>query len=66
MVRIPGLASGLDVEVELFDLEGKRAGSWSTRSESGAFRLAAPGLRSGLYLLKVRIAGMRMAKRIVL
>ncbi|MBW8889360.1 MAG: hypothetical protein JF616_16515 [Fibrobacteres bacterium] len=66
IIRIPGLSSGLDVAVELFDMEGKRAGSWSTRSESGAFRLTTPGLRSGLYLLKVRIAGMRMAKRIVL
>src|SRR6185369_7610418 len=66
IVRIPGLASGVDVVVELFDLEGKRAGIWSTRSESGAFRVNSPGLRSGLYVLKVRIAGMQMAKRIVL
>src|SRR5690606_30699974 len=31
-IRIPGLAAGLSAEVEMFDLAGKRAGSWSPRS----------------------------------
>jgi hypothetical protein len=64
-VRIPGFAAGVAVVAELFDMQGKRVGFGSTRSESGAFFLPAPDLRSGLYILKVRAGGVQMAKRIV-
>jgi hypothetical protein len=63
-IRIPGLARGIEGELELFDLAGKRAGYWSPRSEDGAFSVDAPGLRAGVYLLKIRVAGMRSVKRI--
>lgn len=66
IIRIPGLARGLEAELELFDLAGKRAGYWSPRSEDGALSVDASRLRSGVYLLKIRVAGMRSAKRIAL
>jgi hypothetical protein len=66
MVRIPGLEQGVAAEVEIYDLAGKRAGYWTPRSEAGFFRVDAAALRSGVYLLKIRVAGLQSAKRIAL
>lgn len=66
VVRIRGLAAGMDVKVELFDLAGKLAGYWAPRSEEGALNLSTAAVRQGIYLLKVRIAGKMSVKRIVL
>jgi hypothetical protein len=64
ILRIPGLAAGLEAQVQLFDLAGKRAGAWAPRSEEGALNLSAADVRPGIYLLKVRIGNQAMAKRI--
>lgn len=66
LIRIPGLTAGLAAEVEIFDLAGKRAGSWATRSMEGALSLSAIGARPGVYLLKIRIAGLQAVKRIAI
>ncbi len=65
-LRIPGLTSGVQVEVELFDLSGKRIASWNLRSETDLLRWNVSGIRSGAYLLKLRVNGMQGIKRIVL
>jgi hypothetical protein len=66
VVRIRGLAAGMDAKVELFDLAGKLAGYWAPRSEEGALNLSSAAVRPGIYLLKVRIAGKLSVKRIAL
>jgi hypothetical protein len=66
LLRIPGLAAGLQAHVELFDLAGKRAGVWTLRSEDGALRMALNAHAPGAYLLKVTIMGRQMAKRIAM
>lgn len=65
-LRIPGLAAGLQAQVVLFDLSGKRAGLWNLRSEDGALRMPANAPASGSYLMKVSIMGRQMVKRIAL
>ena len=65
-IRIPGLAAGLSAEVEMFDLAGKRAGSWSPRSLEGSLNLASVAARPGVYVLKIRIAGLQAVKRVAL
>jgi hypothetical protein len=66
LVHIPGMAMGLTVEAELFDLSGKRASLWSNHSGSESLTLDISNLRSGLYLLKIRVAGIQGVKRITL
>ncbi|HKP95119.1 MAG TPA: hypothetical protein VJ385_05115 [Fibrobacteria bacterium] len=66
IVRIQGLARGMDAVVEMYDLAGKRAGYWASRSEEGALNLSSAAVRPGFYLLKIRIAGKVSVKRIVL
>jgi hypothetical protein len=64
VVRIQGLAEGLDAVVEMYDLAGKLAGSWAPRSVEGALNLSASAVRPGVYMLKIRIAGKMASKRI--
>ncbi len=66
LVKIPGLVSGQQVELEWIDLMGKRAGTWSIKSGSGAFSLDVSHMRAGVYLLKIRVAGIQGTKRIAL
>lgn len=66
VIRIQGLAAGVQASVELFDLAGKRAGAWAARSEEGALNLSDAGVRPGIYFVKVRIAGRMVSKRIKL
>lgn len=66
VIRIPGLAAGMQAKVELFDLAGKSAGAWAARTEEGALNLSDAGVRPGIYFVKVRLAGRLVSKRIVL
>jgi hypothetical protein len=66
LIRIPGMAQGLNAKVELYDLAGKLAGNWAPRSEGGALNLSSAAVRPGIYLVKIRIAGRMAVKRIVL
>jgi hypothetical protein len=66
LLRIPGLARGQSAEVELYDLAGKRAGYWIKVSGEGLLALDGGALRSGVYLLKVRISGTQAVKRIAI
>jgi hypothetical protein len=63
-VRVPGLASGLTAIMELFDLAGKHAGTWTVRSDGNAFRMDASAIRAGVYVLKIRVSGLQASKRI--
>lgn len=65
-IHIPGLAAGLAVEVQLYDLAGKRARAWAPRTVEGALNLSLADVRPGTYFLKVRIAGKMTSKRIVI
>jgi hypothetical protein len=65
-VRIAGLARGTAAELEVFDLMGKRAGYWTPRSGDGSFTVDAASLKSGVYVLKIRVAGLQAVKRIAL
>ncbi len=65
-VRIQGLKAGLRTSMELFDLSGKKVGEWNSLSEFETIRWNASGIRSGTYLLRIRIAGIQGVKRIAL
>jgi hypothetical protein len=66
ILRIPGLARGQSAEVGLYDPSGKRAGYWTPVSGEGFLSLQGTALRSGAYLLKVRVAGAQSVKRIAI
>ncbi|MEO6098008.1 MAG: hypothetical protein ABIW76_21035 [Fibrobacteria bacterium] len=66
IIRIPGMNGNLSAELELYDLSGKRAGHWNARPAGGMFRVDASGVRSGVYLLKIRVGGIQSVKRILL
>lgn len=54
-LRVPGLEHGRLVRLEVFDIQGRRIGSWSLRSHFGALRWKGQGLvPGGLYLLKLQ------------
>lgn len=59
LLRVPGLAAGARVEIELMRLDGKRVGAWSVIAEAGALRWSAAGIRPGTYLVRVRGANLR-------
>jgi hypothetical protein len=65
-LRIPGLARGLRVEVEIYDLSGKRVGYWPAVSETGLLHLDGGTLRAGAYLLKLKCGAFQGVKRIAL
>ncbi|MDB5102378.1 MAG: hypothetical protein JWP91_67 [Fibrobacteres bacterium] len=65
-VRIPGLNPGMPAEVELFDLAGKRAGRWNPRSVSGSIDIDASLVRTGVYLMKIKVAGFQAVKRVAI
>ncbi len=66
VLRIPGLASDLKVEVEVYDLTGKRFGNWNIQAETGLLRFNASTIQAGIYVLKIRVAGLQGIKRIAL
>jgi hypothetical protein len=65
-LRIPGLDAGSRVELTLFDLGGRRMGSWSLLAEAGTLRWNSSGIRSGAYLLQIRAQGIQGIKKVVL
>jgi hypothetical protein len=54
------------VELTLFDLGGRRMGSWSLLAEAGTLRWNSSGIRSGAYLLQIRAQGIQGIKKVVL
>jgi hypothetical protein len=66
LLRIPGLASGVRIELALYDLSGKRVGSWFVTAESGMLRWNAPSVRSGTYLLRIKGPNISGSKLILL
>jgi hypothetical protein len=58
-IRVPRLAAGAKVEIELVGLDGKRVGLWSVTAEAGLLRWNVSGVRSGTYLLRLRGPNLR-------
>jgi hypothetical protein len=58
-IRVPKLAAGAKVEIELVGLDGKRVGLWTVTAEAGLLRWNVSGLRPGAYLLRLRGPNLR-------